>query len=80
MGIFIKIDFDAESISPDLAHRLERLCPVDIYHTEHGQLVVRPDREDECTLCNLCLQAAPAGALRIHKLYRAETLTSVGDT
>ena len=79
MGIFIKIDFDAKNISPDVAHRLERLCPVDIYQAEDGQLAVRPDREDECTLCNLCLQAAPAGALRIHKLYSAETLTSTGD-
>lgn len=79
MGIFIKIDFDEQSITPDLARRLEQLCPVDIFEVTDGQLVVNTDREDECTLCRLCLQAAPAGALRVHKLYSGETLVSTGD-
>jgi NAD-dependent dihydropyrimidine dehydrogenase PreA subunit len=79
MGIFIKIDFDEQSITPDFARRLEQLCPVDIFQVEGGQLVVNADNEDECTLCRLCLQAAPPGALRVHKLYSGETLVSTGD-
>ena len=27
---------------------------------------------DECTLCDLCIQAAPPGAVRIVKLYEQE--------
>lgn len=28
-----------------------------------------PEREDECTLCELCLELVPPSAIRIHKLY-----------
>jgi len=78
MGIFIKIDFDEWQMSPEISQRLAQLCPVEIYTSEQGTLGVRSDREDECTLCNLCLEAAPAGALRIHKTYSGQTLISSG--
>jgi Na+-translocating ferredoxin:NAD+ oxidoreductase RNF subunit RnfB len=32
--------------------------------------------EDECTLCDLCLQRCPTDAIAIHKLYSGEVLTS----
>ena len=43
-----------------------------------GKLNAKPDREDECTLCKLCLDAAPAGAVVIRKMYRDEQLISRG--
>ena len=32
------------------------------------------DNLDECVLCELCINAAPAGAIRVLKLYSGETL------
>jgi NAD-dependent dihydropyrimidine dehydrogenase PreA subunit len=29
---------------------------------------------DECVLCRLCINASPAGSIRIVKLYSGETL------
>ena len=29
---------------------------------------------DECVLCQLCINAAPAGTITVHKLYSGETL------
>jgi NAD-dependent dihydropyrimidine dehydrogenase PreA subunit len=78
VGVFIEITFDERQISPALATRLVALCPVDIYAVEGGRLVVRPEAEDECTLCELCLSPAPAGALVIHKRYNGERLVSRG--
>ena len=32
------------------------------------------DNLDECVLCELCINAAPAGTVRVIKLYSGETL------
>ena len=34
-----------------------------------GKCVVIEEKEDECVLCDLCIQAAPEGKVRIIKLY-----------
>ena len=34
-------------------------------------LVIVNDNLDECTLCDLCLEAAPKGSIEIVKLYEA---------
>jgi NAD-dependent dihydropyrimidine dehydrogenase PreA subunit len=78
MGIFIRIRVKADQVNPDLAHRLVSICPVDIFAVEGARLAVRPTEEDECTLCELCLIAAPQGAVVIHKLYKHESLVSRG--
>jgi NAD-dependent dihydropyrimidine dehydrogenase PreA subunit len=78
MGIFIQISVNQDRLSPDIARQLVRVCPVDIYALDGDNLVVRADQEDECTLCELCLQTAPAGALAILKTYKGETLVSRG--
>ena len=78
MGTFIRIDVDNAHVTPSLARALVGLCRVDILALEGERLAVRPDEEDECTLCELCLKAAPAGAIVIHKLYSGESLVSGG--
>lgn len=78
MGIFIQIAAAEQRLTLDVAHQLARLCPVDIFAVEDGQLVIRPDEEDECTLCGLCLHHAPPGAITILKTYTGETLSSNG--
>ncbi len=45
------------------------VCPVDVFRLEDGKLTIDAENEDECTLCELCLQACPQEALRLIKLY-----------
>lgn len=78
MGVFIQVEIVDAVLPEGLSQRLATLCPVDIFAVRDGRLAVQPDEEDECTLCALCLKAAPAGAIRIHKRYSGETLVSTG--
>ena len=70
MGMFITFQIDQDHLSAaDRKHCVE-VCPVDIFCLQDdGQLATQLDNEDECTLCELCLQASPPGALSIIKLY-----------
>ena len=72
-GIFINLDVDdAVAGDPALAAKLEEVCPVDIFATDDdGTLRIVDENLDECVLCELCLDAAPAGAVRVVKLYDA---------
>jgi NAD-dependent dihydropyrimidine dehydrogenase PreA subunit len=69
-GIFIDVEVD-ESVAGDagLAEKLAEVCPVDIFAVADGGVSVVPQNLDECVLCNLCVEAAPAGTIRIVKLY-----------
>jgi NAD-dependent dihydropyrimidine dehydrogenase PreA subunit len=69
-GTFIHVEID-ERIRGDaeLAERLEQACPVDIYAARDGRLEVVEDNLDECVLCELCVQAAPPGTVRVVKRY-----------
>jgi len=69
-GLFIDVDMDS-SIANDaeLAAKLAEVCPVDIFTAEDGRVGLVRENLDECVLCNLCVDAAPAGTIRIVKLY-----------
>ncbi len=69
--LFIEIEL---SPAAKTVAALATLCPVNIFELRDGRVTIRADRQDECTLCELCLQAAPPGSVRIHKLYSGETL------
>ena len=58
----------------DLAQKLEDACPVDIYANAGGRVDIVEPNIDECILCELCIQASPAGTVKVHKLYSGETL------
>ena len=79
MGIFIRISLELDEFDPPLSHSVVSACPVDIFEVQNERLVARPELEDECTLCELCLNLAPAGALTIHKLYKNDSLVSRGE-
>ena len=71
-GTFIDVDVDpAVGADPAVAAKLTEVCPVDIYATggEGGTLSINEGNLDECVLCGLCLDAAPAGTVRVVKLY-----------
>jgi NAD-dependent dihydropyrimidine dehydrogenase PreA subunit len=68
--VFIDVEVDA-SVRDDaaLAAKLEEVCPVDIFKNADGQVEVVDENVDECVLCRLCLEAAPAGTVHVKKLY-----------
>jgi NAD-dependent dihydropyrimidine dehydrogenase PreA subunit len=75
-GVFIDVEVDDSVASdPDLASKLEEVCPVDIFAADDGVRIVR-ENLDECVLCRLCLDAAPAGTVRVKKLYDGTELRS----
>ena len=71
MALFIAVDVDPElARDPAASRKLAEVCPVDIFKvSSSGALEVVEKNLDECTLCDLCIQAAPAGSVKIVKLY-----------
>jgi len=70
-GIFINIEVDdAVAKDPELAAKLEEVCPVDIFATNNdGTLRIVDENLDECVLCYLCVDATPEESVRVIKLY-----------
>ena len=68
--VFIDVEVDEPAAGDvELAKKLEEVCPVDIFKaTESGVEVVERNL-DECVLCRLCIEAAPAGTVHVKKLY-----------
>jgi len=68
--VFIDVEVDA-SISGDaeLAKKLEEVCPVDIFKAADSGIEIVEENLDECVLCRLCIEAAPAGTVHVKKLY-----------
>jgi NAD-dependent dihydropyrimidine dehydrogenase PreA subunit len=69
--MFIDIQVDAAvAKDPALVAKLVEVCPVNIFAAnEDGTLRIVEENLDECVLCELCVRAAPPGAVRIVKLY-----------
>jgi NAD-dependent dihydropyrimidine dehydrogenase PreA subunit len=69
-GLFIDVELTDEARNdPELAQKLEEVCPVDIFSAKNGRSEVVEGNLDECVLCELCVKAAPPGAVRVVKLY-----------
>jgi NAD-dependent dihydropyrimidine dehydrogenase PreA subunit len=74
-GIFIDVEVDERvARDPELARKLAEVCPVDIFTAGETGLEVVQEHLDECVLCELCINAVPAGTVTLHKLYSGETL------
>ncbi len=69
-GVFIEVEVSGEAATdPEIARQLEEVCPVDIFRNAGGRVETVPENLDECVLCELCLEAAPPGAVVVRKLY-----------
>jgi NAD-dependent dihydropyrimidine dehydrogenase PreA subunit len=74
-GTFIDVEVDAGVASdPEQARKLAEVCPVDIFKAGSEGLEIVEENLDECVLCELCIRAAPPGAVTVHKLYSGESL------
>ncbi len=69
-GMFIDVEVDAAaSKDAAVAKKLTEVCPVNIFaQKDDGSLRIVDDNLDECTLCDLCVQAFP-GKVKVKKLY-----------
>jgi NAD-dependent dihydropyrimidine dehydrogenase PreA subunit len=74
--VFIDVEVD-DSIKGDaaLAAKLEEVCPVDIFKDAGGKVEIVAENCDECVLCKLCIEAAPAGTVHVKKLYDGTELS-----
>ena len=70
-GMFIDVKVDpAVARDATLAKKLVEVCPVNIFaQAKVGTLRIVEENLDECTLCDLCIQAAPPGKVEVVKLY-----------
>jgi len=75
-AMFIRVEIDAEAAQDrELAKKLAEVCPVNIFGLRQaGTSEIITENEDECVLCGLCVEAAPAGQVRVVKLYSGEVL------
>ena len=68
MGLFITVKIHEDKCK-NACKACADVCPVDIFKLADGKLSVVADNEDECTLCELCLQRCPSGSIEIIKNY-----------
>jgi NAD-dependent dihydropyrimidine dehydrogenase PreA subunit len=72
MAMFIRVDVDNGVVrkTAGLAKKIVEVCPVKIFKpgSEENTVATVEENLDECTLCDLCMQASPDG-VRVVKLY-----------
>ncbi len=70
-GMFIDVTVDSGAAADEeVARKLVEVCPVGIFaRGEDGKLEIVQANLDECVLCDLCIEAGPAGAVQVIKLY-----------
>jgi NAD-dependent dihydropyrimidine dehydrogenase PreA subunit len=74
-GLFIDVEVSDEIRGDaEVAQKLTDACPVDIFANKDGHVEIVEENLDECILCELCVQAAPPGTVRVKKLYDGTTL------
>jgi NAD-dependent dihydropyrimidine dehydrogenase PreA subunit len=71
-GLFIDVKV-ATAVAKDIeiGKKLEEVCPVGIFVAKETGVEIDESNLDECTLCDLCLEAAPKGSVEIVKLYES---------
>lgn len=71
MAMFIRVDVDNSVVekTQGLADKLVEVCPVKIFApgAKPGTVKVIEENVDECTLCDLCMQATEG--VKVVKLY-----------
>jgi NAD-dependent dihydropyrimidine dehydrogenase PreA subunit len=76
VAMFIRVDMTPEvAADAEMARKLAEVCPVNIFaRSPDGSAALVEENLDECVLCDLCVQAAPPGGVRVHKLYDGTVL------
>lgn len=70
MGLFIDLAINRKTcLGVQKCKECIEVCPVNVFKDEAGTLQTIYDNEDECTLCDMCIQRCPVDALAIVKHY-----------
>jgi ferredoxin-like protein FixX len=74
--MFIQVEITPEvARDTEMAKKLAEVCPVNIFtQAADGSAALLEENLDECVLCDLCVQAAPPGGVRVTKLYDGTVL------
>ena len=72
MSEFINLEIDlGRCLGVVKCGKCIQVCPVNIFVSSSTYPKAMEANEDECTLCNLCLQSCEVDAITIDKLYEA---------
>jgi NAD-dependent dihydropyrimidine dehydrogenase PreA subunit len=75
-SVFIEVEVDEPAAGDAaLAAKLEEVCPVNIFKGTDSGVEIVEENLDECVLCRLCIEAAPAGTVHVKKLYDGTELS-----
>ena len=70
MGDFIQIELEEEKcLGITDCGICTKVCPVNIFKAGESKPIIVSDNEDECTLCNLCLEECKPNVIHIIKKY-----------
>jgi NAD-dependent dihydropyrimidine dehydrogenase PreA subunit len=70
MALFIEVEVTpAAAANAEVAKKLVEVCPVNIFERPADALKIVDKNLDECTLCELCLNVAPPGSVKVKTLY-----------
>lgn len=70
MGTFISLQIDeSKCAGVQECGQCINVCPVNIFKAENNSVAIIEENEDECTLCERCLEECSPNAIRIVKLY-----------
>ena len=75
-AMFVQVDVTpGVTADTEMAKKLAEVCPVNIFTQKaDGSVSIVEQNLDECVLCDLCVQAAPPGGVRVTKLYDGTVL------
>ncbi|RMF92154.1 MAG: 4Fe-4S dicluster domain-containing protein [Candidatus Schekmanbacteria bacterium] len=68
-SIFINVKIKEGCLGVEKCGECVKICPVNIFEAKDGKVSIVEKNEDECTLCDLCLQKCPVNVVSIEKLY-----------
>jgi NAD-dependent dihydropyrimidine dehydrogenase PreA subunit len=70
MSQFISVKIDlGKCVGISQCGQCVAVCPVSIFDRQKNNPVIVEKEQDECTLCELCLDACEPHAILIQKLY-----------
>ncbi|MBU4566185.1 MAG: 4Fe-4S dicluster domain-containing protein [Proteobacteria bacterium] len=70
MGLFIAVEISEDRcVGIDDCGECVKVCPVRIFEGEHGIPSIVQGNEDECILCDQCLEGCAKDAISISKKY-----------
>ncbi|MBU1155372.1 MAG: ferredoxin [Proteobacteria bacterium] len=70
MGYFVEVLISEDKcVGVEACGVCVKVCPVSIFEDQGGMTVIVAKNEDECIMCDQCLDKCEPGAITINKKY-----------